>query len=81
MGGACVLLFGVIAAAGVRMLVERRVDYSKSSNLVLTAVVLVIGVSGASLTLFGIEMRGMVLASVMAALCGIMFSIAKVSYD
>ena len=81
MGGACVLLFGVIAAAGVRMLVERKVNYSKSSNLVLTAVVLVVGVSGASLSLFGIEMKGMVLASVIAALCGVMFSAAKVTYD
>lgn len=28
MGGICILLFGVIAASGIRMLVESRVDYS-----------------------------------------------------
>ena len=33
MGGVCILLFGVIAAAGVRMLVEKRVDYTKPRNL------------------------------------------------
>ena len=81
MGGVCVLLFGVIAAAGVRILVERRVNYSNSSNLLLTAVVLVVGVSGASISLSGIEMKGMVLASIIAAFCGVTFSAAKVRFD
>jgi uracil permease len=45
MGGVCILLFGVIAAAGIRMLVEAKVDYSRPKNLILTAVVLISGVS------------------------------------
>ena len=51
MGGVCILLFGVIAASGIRMLVETRVDYSKSSNLILTAVVLIVGLSGAAVSI------------------------------
>ena len=34
MGGICLLLFGIIAASGIRMIVEAKVDYSKSKNLV-----------------------------------------------
>ena len=45
------LLFGVIAAAGIRILVEKKVDYTKPRNLVLTSVVLVSGVSGAAVKL------------------------------
>ena len=33
MGGVCILLFGVIAASGIRVLVESKVDYSKSANV------------------------------------------------
>ena len=49
MGGISLLLFGIIAASGIRMLVEAKVDYSKSQNLILTCIVLVIGISGASI--------------------------------
>src|SRR5690606_19905788 len=45
MGGISLLLFGIIAASGIRMLVESKVDYSNSQNLILTCVVLVIGSS------------------------------------
>jgi len=64
MGGISMLLFGVIAAAGIRVLVEQKVDFSRNSNMVLTAVVFVIGVSGARLTLGSVELKGMALAAV-----------------
>ena len=41
MGGICILLFGVIATSGIRVLVDGHVDYSKSSNLVMTSVIMV----------------------------------------
>lgn len=66
MGGVSLLLFGVIAASGIRMLVESKVDYNKPINLVLTSVVLGIGVSNASITLGTVTLRGMALATVIA---------------
>ena len=51
MGGVSLLLFGVIAASGIRMLVESKVDYNKPSNLILTSVILILGVSNAHVTL------------------------------
>lgn len=66
MGGVSLLLFGVIAASGIRMLVESKVDYNKPVNLILTSVVLGIGVSNASITLGSVTLRGMALATVIA---------------
>lgn len=48
MGGVCILLFGVIAASGIRVLVESKVDYSKSANLVMSSVIMIVGLSGAN---------------------------------
>lgn len=66
MGGVCILLFGVIAAAGVRMLVEKKVDYTRPRNLVLTSVVLVSGVSGAAVRIGAVELKGMALGTFVA---------------
>lgn len=44
MGGISMLLFGLIASSGLRMLVESGIDYSHSRNLILSSVVLVIGI-------------------------------------
>lgn len=77
MGGVCLLLFGVIAASGVRMLVETKVDYSKASNLILTSVVLVIGVSGATLTIGSFSLKGMALATVLAILISLFFKLLE----
>ena len=75
MGGVCILLFGVIAASGLRVLVESKVDYSKSSNLVMTAVIMIIGLSGAKLTFGTISVQGMVLATLVAILLSVTFKI------
>ncbi|MBE3596239.1 MAG: uracil permease [Hydrogenibacillus sp.] len=64
MGGVSLLLFGVIATAGIRMLVERRLDYSRNYNMVLSAIVLITGVSGAKVTVGTVELKGMVLSAV-----------------
>ncbi len=66
MGGISLLLFGVIAASGIRMLVESKVDYSKPKNLVLTATILIIGLSGAHVQLGSVPLTGMGLATVIA---------------
>jgi len=44
MGGVSILLFGLIAASGLRMLVDSGIDYGHSRNLILSSVVLVLGI-------------------------------------
>ena len=72
MGGICILLFGVIAAAGIRILIEKKVDYCKSYNMVLSAVVFITGVSGAKITIGSVELKGMALAACTGILLALM---------
>ncbi len=73
MGGVCILLFGVIAAAGIRMLIEKKVDYTQSRNLILTSVVLISGISGAAVKLGTVELKGMALGTVVAIGLSLLF--------
>ena len=75
MGGVSLLLFGVIAASGIRILVEAKVDYSKPANLILTSIVLGLGVSTASATFGTITLKGMALATVVAIILSVSFRI------
>ncbi|CAG7621213.1 Uracil permease [Paenibacillus solanacearum] len=77
MGGVSLLLFGIIAASGVRMLVETKVDYSKASNLILTCVVLVIGISGAAVTIGSFSLKGMALATIVAIILSLFFKLLE----
>ena len=75
MGGVSLLLFGVIAASGIRILIDAKVDYNRSRNLLLTAVVLIIGISGAQLTFGSVTLKGMALATIVAIVIGLTFTL------
>src|SRR5699024_6788295 len=79
MGGVSLLLFGIIAVSGLRMLVEEKVDYSKSQNLILTCVVLAIGISGASIQLGEVELSGMGLATIVAIIVSLFFKLLEIT--
>ena len=49
MGGVSILLFGVIASSGLRMMVDDKTDLSDKRNLMIASVILVIGIGGAVL--------------------------------
>lgn len=75
MGGVSLLLFGVIAASGIRVLVESKVDYNNPINLMLTAIVMGIGVSTASITIGTVTLKGMSLATIVAIILSVAFRI------
>ncbi|WP_028400219.1 uracil permease [Ectobacillus panaciterrae] len=77
MGGISLLLFGVISSSGIRILVEEKVDYSKPINLILTTIVLVIGISGATFTWGATTLKGMALATVIAILLSLFFKVLE----
>jgi uracil permease len=69
MGGVSILLFGIIASSGLRMLVDSKIDFGDKRNLVISSVILVIGIGGAFLKFSEeFEIHGMALA----AICGIL---------
>ena len=67
MGGISLLLFGLIASSGLRMLVESGIDYGHSRNLILSSVVLVVGVgmeaTGTTIPLGSYVLPGMATAT------------------
>jgi len=67
MGGISLLLFGLIASSGLRLLVKSGIDYSHSRNLIMSSVVLVIGIGmetgGFSIPLGDYSVPGMALAT------------------
>lgn len=67
-GGVTFLLYGMIGTSGIRLLVDQKVDYSKSINLILTSTIFIAGLSGLSIKFGSIQLQGMVLASVVAVL-------------
>ncbi|MGX8834849.1 uracil-xanthine permease family protein [Amedibacillus sp. YH-ame6] len=49
LGGMSILLYGVIASNGLRVLVDNQIDFGKQRNLVIASAMLVIGLGGAIL--------------------------------
>lgn len=47
LGGACIVLYGMIASVGLRTLVSHQVDFTKNRNLCIAAVMLVLSMGGA----------------------------------
>lgn len=72
-GGISFLLYGMIGTSGIRILVDGKVDYSKSRNLTLTSVVFVTGLSGACVSLGDVELKGMVLACIVGMVLSLLF--------
>ncbi|WCK53056.1 solute carrier family 23 protein [Aneurinibacillus sp. Ricciae_BoGa-3] len=46
LGGVTIVLFGLIAAQGMRMYVEHKIDFANKRNMVISAIVLVTGIGG-----------------------------------
>lgn len=69
LGGISILLFGIIASSGLRMLVDSKIDFGDKRNLVISSIILVIGIGGAKLHFtetFVIE--GMALAAIVGVI-------------
>ena len=74
-GGISFILYGMISAIGVRNIVENRVDFTKSRNLMIAAVILVCGLGFSSGLTFQIGSTSITLTSLaIAALAGIILN-------
>jgi len=72
MGGVSILLFGIIASSGLRMLVDSKIDFGNKRNLVISSVILVVGIGGAVIKVSeSLQIQGMALA----AICGVLLNL------
>jgi uracil permease len=63
-GGISIMLFGIIASSGLRMLVESGIDFSQKRNLIIASVILVLGIGGAKINFSpNFEISSMALAT------------------
>lgn len=74
-GGISLLLFGTIATSGLRTFIEEKVDFAKSRNLILTSVIFIVGLSGITLSIGSVQLKGMGLATIIGMLLSILFII------
>ena len=72
-GGITFLLYGMIGTSGLRILVDKQVDYSKNKNLISTSVVFVAGLSGLTLNFGTVSLSGMTLAAMTAVVISLIF--------
>ena len=75
MGGVSILLFGIIAASGLRMIVESNVDFANNRNLVIASVILVIGIGNLLINLKGIGVNLQLEGMALSALSGIILNL------
>ncbi|MGE7913843.1 solute carrier family 23 protein [Lysinibacillus xylanilyticus] len=69
LGGISILLFGIIASSGLRMLVESKVDFGNNRNMVIASVILVVGIGGAALRFSeSFALEGMALAAIIGVI-------------
>ncbi len=75
MGGVSILLFGTIAASGLRMLVESQVDFAQNRNLVIASVILVIGIGNMMLNLSDLGVKLTIEGMALSATAGIFLNL------
>ena len=71
LGGMSILLYGVIASNGLKVLIKERVDFSQMRNLIIASAMLVLGLGGAILKLGPVTLSG----TALSALTGIILNL------
>ncbi|MBM6618523.1 solute carrier family 23 protein [Bacillus suaedaesalsae] len=72
MGGVSILLFGIIASSGLRMMIDSKVNLAINRNLIVSSVILVIGIGGAMLKFSNsFELHGMALAAILGIILNV----------
>lgn len=81
--GACIFLFGVIAAQGVAIMINKRVDLFSAKNLAVIAAILIVGIGGHygfadnnnCIPIFGIDMPAIATAAALGIVLNLILSI------
>ena len=76
-GGMSLLLYGIIASSGMRVLINNKVDLGKQRNLIICAVILVVGIGGLSISLGQITLSGMALCAIIGIILNLILPYEK----
>ena len=64
LGGACIVLYGLIGMLGVRIWMDNKVNFNNPVNLTAAAVALIAGIGNLTLDVFGVTLEGIAWGSV-----------------
>ena len=81
-GGMTIILYGLIASNGVKVLIKDRTDLSKMKNLIIVSTMLVIGLGGASVQITAeTALTGMSLAAITGVTLNIILNLLEVKIE
>lgn len=81
MGGVSILLFGIIASSGLRMLTDNQIDLGDKRNLIISSVILVIGIGGAFIQVTEqVQIAGMALAAIVGIILNLVLPGQETGY-
>lgn len=63
LGGVTTLLYGMIGMLGVRIWVENKVDFGKTVNMMVAAVVMIVGIANFTFAVQGVSFNGIAIGS------------------
>jgi uracil permease len=70
MGGACIVLFGMIATTGLRVLVDNKIRFT-SKNTLIMSIMLIIGIGGANFGVGPFVLQGLGLAAIIGVVLNV----------
>ena len=76
LGGISIVLFGLIASNGLKVLIRSKVDMSKTKNIIIIATMLVVGLGNASFKINEASaLQGMALAVIVGVILNLLFKL------
>lgn len=77
LGGMSILLYGVIASNGLKVLIESRVDFGQVRNLIVASSMLVLGLGGAVLNIGAVTLSGTALSAIVGIILNLVLPKAE----
>ncbi len=85
LGGVSLLLYGFISVNGLKVLIENKIDFGKSKNIVVASTMLVLGLGGAAISIIhgdlSVTISGMSLAAIIGILLNLLLPDEKEDND
>ena len=85
LGGVSLLLYGFISVNGLKVLIENKIDFGKSKNIVVASTMLVLGLGGAAISIvhgdLSVTISGMSLAAIIGILLNLLLPDEKEDND
>lgn len=77
-GGISIILYGMISAVGVRILINSKLNFGNSRNLLIAAIILVVGIGCDSIPVYGtVTVSGLALAAVIGIILALILPVGE----